>query len=108
MGFFCGRNYQSAVKQSAVVGQAAQSLIQGKGRPQEICRPVSVVKNPRGPFARKKTTKYAWALRDGTAWFSLDFLLQKPGKFPSDGIFLLLFSKRRRREELPQRQNPSL
>jgi hypothetical protein len=29
--------------------------------------------------------------RASTAWFSLDFLLQKPGKFPSGAILLLLF-----------------
>ena len=51
-------------------------------------------------FVRKKTTEYAEALRASTAWFSLDFLLQKPGKFPSGAIFCFFFLKKEERESL--------
>ena len=59
----------------------SQIIPQEEVRPQEICRPVSAVKNLRWPICAKGNHGARVRLSVAAAWFPLDFLLQKPGKF---------------------------
>jgi hypothetical protein len=45
-------------------------------------------------FCAKGNHEARVSLCEGAAWFPLDFLLQKPGKFSSGAIFCFFFLKK--------------